>query len=128
MVVIVGTVFLLRPRTMSTPTYASLELVMTSSERSTGVPAPKINLSSSDELRLQLKLPDDAPPANNYRAQLRGERLSRQLSVQQQDTKSLKVVVSANELTPGSYAIELTAVLASGTEVPLRGAYLFAVE
>ena len=101
---------------------------MTSSERSAGTEIPKVNLSGKDELRLKLKLPDDAPPASSYRAQLRGEKVSRQLSAQQQDSQSLLVVVAASELTRGSYAIELTAVAANGTEVPLRGAYMFAVE
>jgi hypothetical protein len=129
LVILAGAVFLLLPGGVSEPTYASLELAMTSSERSTGAQIPKVNLSSgTDELRIQLQVPDDAPPANSYHAQLRGEKVSRQLSVQQQDSKSLKVVVPANELPRGSYAIELTAVLANGTEVPLRGAYLFAVE
>jgi hypothetical protein len=125
-VVIFGTVFFLRP--MRAPTYASLELAMTSAERGAGAEIPKVNLSGKDELRLKLKLPDDAPPASSYRAQLRGEGVSRQLSTQQQDSQSLRVVVAASELTRGSYAIELTAVAANGTEVPLRGAYMFAVE
>jgi hypothetical protein len=128
-IVIVAGLLLLPGRGVPEPTFASLELALTSAERSTGAEVPKVKLSSGiDELRLTLKLPDDAPPANTYRAQLRGERISRQLSVQQQDAKTLGVVVAANELTRGSYAIELTAVAANGTEVPLRGAYLFAVE
>ena len=125
LVIIVSVLFSLRP---GESTHQSLELAMTSAERSTSPEIPKINLSGTDELRLKLKLPNDAPLTNNYRVQLRGERASHQLSVQQQDATSLTVGVPANQLSRGSYAIELTAVVANGTEVPLRGAYLFAVE
>lgn len=127
LLIIVGAVFWFRPG-MTQPTFASLELAMTSADRNTGTEIPKIKLSETDELRLKLKVPADAPAANSYRAQLRGARLSRELPIQQQDAKSLMVVVPANDLARGSYAIELTAVTADGKELPLRGAYLFAVE
>lgn len=127
LVIVVGAAFLLRPGA-GEPTFASLELALTNTERSTGAEIPKAKLSGVDELRITLRLPDNAPPANRYRAQLRGERVDRQLSVQQQDSKSLLVVVPANDLRGGSYAIELTAETADDKELPLRGAYLFDVE
>ena len=101
---------------------------MTSAERGGGTQLQTINLSGKDELHLRLKVPDDAPAATSYGAQLLGDRVSRQLPLQQEDSKSLTTVVAANELTRGSYAIELTAVAADGTQTPLRGAYLFVVQ
>ena len=127
-VIVVGAVFLSWPRTINGPSYASLELTMTSAERGAGTHLQTINLSGKDELHMRLKVPDDAPAATSYRAQLLGDSVSRQLPLQQEDSKSLTTVVAANELTRGSYAIELTAVAADGTQTPLRGAYLFVVQ
>jgi len=127
LIIAAGLVFWLRPGTE--PTYETLKLAMVSSDRSAGNEIARVKLKSgTDELRIKLKLPDDAPPPANYRVQCRGARGSRQLPVQQQDSESLTVAVPASELTRGTYAIELTAITANGTEVPLRGSYQFIVD
>jgi hypothetical protein len=110
------------------PSYQPLELAMVTADRSAGNEISKVKLGSGvDGLRIKLKLPENAPAAKGYRAEFRGEKASRQLTVEQQDSQSLTVLVPANELTRGSYAIELSAITDNGTEVPLRGAYLFEV-
>jgi hypothetical protein len=128
LIIVVGVAFLLIPRSGQS-NYQTLELAMVNSDRSAGNEQPHVKLGAGvDGLRIRLKLPANAPPAKTYRVQLRGERVSRQLPVEQQDSQSLTVVVPANELTRGSYAIELSATAENGTEVPLRGAYLFEVD
>jgi hypothetical protein len=124
--VVVGLAFLLRP---GEPTYQTVELAMTNSDRSAGTQIARVKLNSgTDALRVKLNLPADAPLAKTYQVKLRGEKVSRQLSIVQQHSQSLTVEIPADEVSIGSYAIELTAVMDNGTDVPLRGAYLFAVD
>lgn len=126
LIVVVGLAFLLRPAETN---YQTVELAMTNSDRSAGTQIARVKLNSgTDALQLKLKLPADAPSAKTYRVKLRGEKVSRQLSIEQQDSQSLTIAIPVDELSGGSYAIELTAVTDNGTEVPLRGAYLFAVD
>lgn len=111
----------------SKPIIASFELLLTNAERSVGTQALKVHLEpGTDELRIKLRLP--TPAAQQYRASLRGERVSlRQLEIETQDAESLTVKVPADQITRGYYAIELTE-LNNGKETPLRGAYEFAIE
>jgi hypothetical protein len=126
-VIVAGLAFWLRPG--AGPTYESLELAMVSSDRGAGSEIPRVTLKSGiDGLRIKLKLPDDALPAKSYRVQLRGEKVSRQLPVEQQDSQSLTVIAPAKDLSRGTYAIALTAITATGPEVPLRGAFQFAID
>jgi hypothetical protein len=125
-IVVVGLAFLLRPGETN---FQTVELAMTNSDRSAGTQIARVKLNSgTDALRLKLNLPADAPLAKTFRVKLRGEKVSRQLAIAQQHSQSLSVVIPVDELTTGSYAIELTAVMDNGNEVPLRGAYLFAVD
>lgn len=111
----------------SNPTYMFLELAMSSSERSVGTQTLRINLDRKvDELRIKLKLP--TPTAPQYRASLRGEQLApTQLTIEAQDAESITVLVPTDQLSRGSYAIELTEIN-HGRETPLRGAYEFTVD
>ena len=111
------------------PTFATLELTMTSADRSAGSDVKKISLpSGTDELRLKLNLPTEGPHAQGYRAELRGENVSlKQLKIVEQTSDSITAAVPANQLTRGTYVIELYAVN-NGAEQPLRGAYVFTVE
>ena len=110
----------------STPTYATLELSMTSAERNVGTQIKGIRLDPGvDGLRIKLKLP--TPRAQQYRASLRGERVSlAQLTIAAQDAESMTVIVPANQITPGTYVIELIEIN-NGSEKPIRGAYEFVV-
>ena len=114
----------------STPTYATLELNLSSPSRSTGSEITKIALTSNiDGLKIKLNLPERTPPPKSYRADLRGENISLpRLPIVEQNAQSLMVVIPAEDLTRGTYAIELNAVNENGAEEAIRGAYLFAVE
>lgn len=114
----------------STPTYATFELNLSSPSRSTGSEIRKVALTSNiDGLKITLNLPERTPPPRSYRADLRGENISLpRLPIVEQNTQSLTVVIPAEDLTRGTYAIELSAVNESGAEEAIRGAYLFAVE
>lgn len=110
------------------PTYQSFELAMTTAERSAGTPITRVHLAAGvDALRIKLKLPTLTAP--QYRASLRGEKVSLpQLPVEAQDSDSITVTVPADQIDRGStYAIELTEIN-NGRETPLRGAYEFKVE
>lgn len=114
----------------STPAYASLELNLSNASRNTGSEITKIALTRNiDELRVKLNLPTRTPPPKSYRADLRGENISLpRLPIVEQNPQSLTVVIPAEDLTRGTYAIELSAVNENGAEEAIRGAYLFAVE
>jgi hypothetical protein len=110
------------------PTYQSLELAMGSSERSVGTAVKRVHLESgTDGLLIKLKLP--GPTVSQYRASLRGEPLAAptQLTIEAQDAESITVLVPADQLSRGSYAIELTEIN-NGRETPLRDAYEFTVD
>lgn len=111
------------------PRFVALELTMTSADRSVGSETQKVTLpSGTDELRLKLKIPADAPTAKSYRVTISGERFSaRPLTITEQTSDSLTAVVPAGELTRGTYFVELVAVN-DGAEQRVRGAYIFRVE
>lgn len=111
----------------SKPTYMSFVLSMTTSERSVGTETRKIHLENGvDGLRIKLNLP--TPRAQQYRVSLRGEKVSLpQLTIETQDAESITVIVPADQITEGVYAIELVEVN-DGKEKPLRGEYVFAVD
>ncbi|HEV2835613.1 MAG TPA: hypothetical protein VGW58_09870 [Pyrinomonadaceae bacterium] len=110
------------------PRIVSLELTMTSADRSVGSEIRKVSLPwGTDELLLKLKLPADAPRAWSYRATLRGEKLSPRTLPIIQDSDSLTTGVPAAELTPGTYFVYLFAIN-DRAEEQYRGAYVFKVE
>lgn len=111
----------------SKPTYLSFVLSMTSADRSAGTETRKVHLEKGiDGLRIKLNLP--RPRAPQYRASLRGEKVSlKQLTIETQDAESMTVIVPGNEITKGVYAIELIEVN-DGNEKPVRGEYVFSVD
>lgn len=110
----------------SKPTYLSFVLSMTSAERSAGTEIRKVHLERGVAgLRIKLNLP--TPRAPQYRVSLRGEKVSLpQLTIETQDAESLTVIVPADQITEGVYALELVEVN-DDKEKPLRGEYVFAV-
>ena len=110
----------------STPTYATLELSMTSADRSVGTQIKGIRLDRRvNGLRIKLNLP--TPRAPQYRASLQGERVSLpQLTIEAEDAVSMTVLVPRDQITPGTYAIELTET-SNGSEKAISGAYEFVV-
>jgi hypothetical protein len=78
-----------------------------------------------DGLQIKLNLP--TPRAPQYRAALRGEQISLpQLTIEAQDTESITVLIPRDQISKGTYAIELSEIN-NGSENPIRGAYVFAV-
>jgi hypothetical protein len=131
-VLIVGGLVFWMASLNSTPTYQSFELAMTTSERSEGTETRRIHLERGfDGLRIKLKLP--TPTAPQYRASLQGatalgEHFALpQLAVETPDATSITVIVPTDQITRGTYAIELTEIN-NGRETPLRGAYVFEVD
>lgn len=110
----------------SKPTTATFELSLTSAERSAGTQVTGIVVDRHlERILLRLKLP--TPRAPQYRASLRGERVSLpQLMIEAQDAESITVMIPADQLTRGTYAVELSEIN-NGSEKPIRGAYVFAV-
>ena len=109
----------------SNSTYQSFELAMTtSSERNAGTQKTRIQLDSGvDGLRIKLKLP--TPTAQSYRATLQGDKVPlQQLAIETQDAESITVTVPADQITLGTYAIQLIEIN-NGRETPLRGSYEF---
>lgn len=112
----------------SKPTYQQFELAMTSTERGVGNAIKRVRLEpGADGLRIKLRL--TSPTAPQYRASMRGsERLEpTQLAIESQDAESITVIVPAELISRGAYAIELTEIN-NGRETPLRGEYVFAVD
>jgi anti-sigma-K factor RskA len=116
------------PRTSSPEAMATITLGISAGSRGEGVPTQKIALPSGP-LKIFLRLPDAAPPAENYRVRLISEdRVTKILEVVERNAQTVAVVVPAKQLEPGSYALKLLTIDADGSERPINGSYLFAVE
>jgi len=128
LVIMVGVVMLVIPA-RNPPTYASIALQVSNSDRSVGSEVPSVKPQAGDAgIRIEMTLPEGAPQANNYRVNLTGEQGSRDLPVAEQDARTVVVVVPPADVPPGSYTIKLFAVDADGTEQRIRGSYFFTIE
>lgn len=85
--------------------------------------------SNVSEVRMTLTLPEGAPRGVSYRAELdnRHDQL-KPLKPTAQDANSVSVVIPANELPTGLYALGLYAIQADGSEQAIPGYYFFAVD
>jgi methionine-rich copper-binding protein CopC len=122
-----GTVWLFLLQKPSPQTFATLNLTLSQGTRAEGpqVPAMKLPISE-DALKLTLKLPDDAPRARRFRAELEtrlGDK--RTLQTAAEDNQSVSVIIPASELNRGEYSIKLFAVSEDGHEQRIAGNYLF---
>lgn len=107
---------------------ATLNLTISASNRAEGLAVPKVQLPS-DGLKLVLKLPDGSPPRTIYRARLLNEDgETRALETAERDAQSISVVVPAQQLKRGPYAVKLITLTNDGMELPLNGSYFFTVE
>ena len=117
----------------STPqTFANLNLTIASENRSQGEStAPqKIKLPlGADALRISLTLPEPAPKGATYTVQWENtKRPLKTLAIESQDANSINVVIAADELVPGRYALKLLRKKQEGTEQRVNGSYFFDVE
>ena len=119
--------FALSP-TSSPQTFATLNLTISTSNRAEGVAVPQVQLPSGG-LKLVLKLPDGSPPTTDYRARLVSEDgETRMLEISERNAESVSVVVPAQQLKRGPYAVKLITLTDNGAELPLNGSYFFTVE
>lgn len=129
-VAIAGAVWLLALRKPPPQTLASLTLTVSVNNRAEGNQASKVKLPlGADALRLSLTLPEGAPTATRYRAEVvnsNGE--TKPLEIAAQDAQSVSVIIPASQLTRGQYALKLFAVKDDGTEQRINGSYFFTVE
>lgn len=126
-----GAVWLFALRARPPRTFASLNLAASvDNYRNEGVQASKVKFPlGADALKISLKLPDQAVPSARYRAEVvDGDGETVPLTIAGQDAQSVSVVVPAEQLARGQYALKLFAVKDDGTEHPLRGRYFFTVE
>ena len=130
LVIVVGLAFVTRSVFVPTSgTDALVALSISSSDRASGSEVTSVKLEPGTErLRIELKLPEQSPQAQNYRVELLDEQeRSRNLSIEERGAQSLMVAIPANEIAPGRYIIRLYAVNPDGTEQRVRGNYLFNV-
>ena len=122
---IVGVVayFLISPNRGS-GNYAMLNLQMNASVRGGGSQAQTVRLAGYDGVRIELTLPTQSSQTQSYRVELRDEQdRSKDLSITERTDRSLVVTIPADEISPGTYLIQLYA-----DEQRLRGSYSFNVE
>lgn len=128
LLILIGAWWVSRPRGPSPQTFATLTLNISSSNRADGAQAGKVKLPF-DALRISLSIPERLPPAIRYRVELEninGE--TKPVEIAGQDAQSVSVVIPAEELTRGQYALKLFATKADGSEQRIPGSYFFAVE
>jgi hypothetical protein len=131
LVIIVGGSWLYLTRARPPRAIATLTLTSAFINRSEGVEAHTIKLPpDADALRVFLTLPEGATPAPRYRVELDdedGETMP--LAVDGQDARAVSVLLPASRLSRGQqYALTLFALRDDGTEQPVYGSYVFAVE
>lgn len=129
-VIVVGVIMLAIPGTHTPGNYALINLTISNSDRAGGSEIKSVQVEpGSPGIRIELTLPDQIPQSKNYRVELRDEKqASRNLKIEQQTERSLLVVVPANEISRGSYAIHLYAANPGGIEQRVRGSYFFEVK
>jgi len=113
-------------------TFANLNLTTTSENRSKGASnAPqKLTLPlGADALRVSLKLSEPAPQGAAYSVQWEDSKGPlKTLAIESEDTNFIKVVIPADDLVPGRYALKLLRKNPDGTEARVSGSYFFDVE
>jgi anti-sigma-K factor RskA len=128
--IIVAGVLITRPRTTSPQTFVALTLTMSNDRRGESARAKTVTLPlGAGALRISMRLPDQTTRSSNYRVELVGENgATRTLTITEQDSQEVTVLVPASELRHGSYALRLYAVDAGGAEQRIPGSYFFQIE
>ena len=111
-------------------TFQRLDLAMSSAHRSTGVQAEKVILPlRGDALEIHLKLPEETTGATRYRVQWENVKDNLgDLQITSKDTQAAVVVIPAQKISPGQYALKLFTINQDGTEQRVNGNYFFTVE
>ncbi len=129
-VIVLGVVLLAWPGNRPSGAYASLNLTISSADRSEGTQTTRVRLEpGSSGVRIQLNLPDQIPEAKSYRVELVDElETSQNLPIEQQTDRTLVVTVPAHQVKRGGYIIRLHAVTSDGTKQRVPGSYYFSVQ
>lgn len=130
LVIVVGGAWFYLARVRAPRQIATLRLTSNVLTRSQGTPAQPVKLSPDDDaLRVFLTLPDHVTPAAHYRVELDTEGgATIPLAVEEHDSRMVSVLIPTSQLHKGQYALTLLALGDDGTEQPVYGSYIFAVE
>lgn len=111
-------------------TFQQLSLTISSSDRGTGVQPARVTLPlRADALEIYLKLPPQSANAASYRVEWENvEDNLGDLQIASKDTHSAVVVIPAQKISPGQYALKLFAINQDGTEQRINGNYYFTAE
>ena len=128
-IIVVGGVWLYIRSIQKQPSFATITLSLSPSNRATGAEAGKLKLPlNADSVRVVLKLPAGLRAAS-YRVELEnqaGEMANMKLI--EETSSSLTVAIPASQLKPGRYALKLFANNVEGVETRVAGNYFFTVE
>ncbi len=117
-------------RTTPPRTFAQLNLAISYDVRGGSSQIQRVTLPlPEDALRISLALPESTPQGVSYRVQWEDiRRPISNLDIEKQDANSVSVIIPANKLSPGQYALKLFRNNPDGTEEPVQGSYLFNVD
>lgn len=122
---------LIFPDHTSPKTFATITLPAGAGTRGAEAATTKVSLPlKADALRIVLTLPEGVPASARYSVELEnGRREVERLEASAQDASTVAVVIPAERLARGQYALRLYATAPDGTEqrVP-GGSYLFTAE
>lgn len=116
------------PRASSPGTLATITLTISAGNRAASDSIQKLPVPSGP-LKVVLRLPESASPGASYRVKLiGGDGEMRTLEVAEREAQTVSVVIPVTQLKRGAYALKLLKLNADGTEQPVNGSYLFALE
>lgn len=127
---LVATVLWFSLRTTPPRTFAHINLEIFVDNRAAGNSTQRVKLPlAEDALRISLALPESAPQAATYRVQWEDKKGRIQdLAIEKPNSNPISVIIPANKLTPGQYALKLFQKNPDGTEARVQGNYFFNIE
>lgn len=117
-------------RTTPPRTFAHINLAISYDDRSAGGSTQNVKLPlAKDALRVSLSLPETATQNATYRVQWENKKGPiTDLAVENPNANPISVIIPANKLTPGLYALKLFRKNPDGTEERVHGNYFFNVD
>lgn len=127
---VVTFVWLMLPSTRAPKTFASVTLSITSGDRAEGQRTTRLKRPVDvDALKIVLTLPELPAPAKGYRIiWINQQGVTRPLSIVEQNSQSLIVVIPSDQLARGQNALHLFVTSPDGSEQRINGNYFFTVE
>jgi hypothetical protein len=128
--VIASAWWLLRPRTPSQPTVATLILTISADgKRGAGAPPKSVSLSPDvDALSIRLTMPEQATGLPSRVELVTEDEEVRPLTIQARDAGTVTVMIPAAQLTRGLHSLRVFTKNVEGVEQRLSGSYFFVVE